>query len=270
MRSFAFWLIVASCGSAFGQQPEFEVASVKATDVNTPTPMWIGMSADGVMVKYTNMTLRDCIRGAYRAQDFQIVGPEWMSSARFEIDAKLPSGASKSQIPEMLQTLLAQRFKLEIRRENREQNVYVLSVANGGAKLTSPDAQALENPTMALGPDGNPRPPMMYSLHPGQVALTAPAASLASLTGLMSRFTARPVVDMTGIEGLHKFQLTFAPEVNLTTTQTGVSAEQLHAGTDQAQSVFDSVKAYGLKLEARKVPVEMFVVTHLEKMPTEN
>ena len=97
--------------------------------------MFIGMSADGAMVKYTNITLRDCIRGAYRVRDFQIFGPDWMTKARFEISAKLPPGASADQIPEMLQALLAERFKLEIRREMKEQNVYALMVGNGGAKL---------------------------------------------------------------------------------------------------------------------------------------
>ena len=81
--------------------------------------MFIGMSADRAIVKYTNITLRDCIRGAYRVRDFQIVGPDWMTKARFEINAKLPPGASTDQIPEMLQALLEERFKLEIRREQK-------------------------------------------------------------------------------------------------------------------------------------------------------
>ena len=93
--------------------------------------MFIGMSADGAMVKYTNITLRDCIRGAYRVREFQVVGPGWMTSARFEMSANLQPGASEDQIPAMLRALLAERLKLEVRREMKEQSVYALVVANG-------------------------------------------------------------------------------------------------------------------------------------------
>ncbi len=68
-------------------------------------------------MSYANITLRDCIRGAYRVSDFQIVGPDWMTRSRFEINAKLPQNASTDRIPEMLQALLAERFKLDIRRD---------------------------------------------------------------------------------------------------------------------------------------------------------
>jgi hypothetical protein len=77
-------VLLAACvaigGLAFaqpgGQRPAFEVASIKATDPNPSNAAFIGMSADGAMVKYTNITLRDCIRGAYPARDFQIAGPD--------------------------------------------------------------------------------------------------------------------------------------------------------------------------------------------------
>ncbi len=211
------------------------------------------MSADGAIVKYTNITLRDCIRGAYRARDFQIVGPEWMTGARFEISAKLPPGASADQIPEMLQALLAERFKLEIRREQKEQSVYALVVGNGGPKLKPAEIKSDNQSPMALGPDGKPRPAMMFATTPAGVVLTAPSATMASLVGLMSRFTARPVVDMTSIEGQYEFKLNFAAETNLGLT-TGVVPGPDGAATsfEPAPSVADAVKSYGLRLEARK------------------
>ncbi len=98
----------------------------------------------------------------------------------------------------------------------------------------------------------------------GGVSITAASASLPSLVWLMSRFTARPVVDMTGIEGQYEFKLTFEPEMN-GNVNTGAAIS-----TEPVPSVFDAVKQYGLRLEARKAPIEMFIVTHLEKTPTEN
>jgi uncharacterized protein (TIGR03435 family) len=253
--------------------PSFEVASIKPSDPNPDSPLFIGMSADGTMVKYTNITLLDCIRGAYRVRDFQIVGPHWMTRTRFEISAKLPPGASADQIPEMLEELLSERFKLEIRRDMKKQNVYALLVGTGGAKLKPAEIKTNDNSPKALGPDGKPRPMMMYRFLGADVTITAPSASLASLVGLMSRFTARPVVDMTGIEGQYEFKLNFAPETNpgLTTGPGPAPPGADGAGpVEPIPSMFDAVKQYGLRLEARKEPIEMITVIHVEKTPTEN
>lgn len=274
MNQLAACLFVLT-GLAFAQsqpgKPAFEVASIKATDPNPNNRVFIGMSADGAMVKYTNITLRDCIRGAFRARDFQIVGPDWMTQARYEIDAKLPAGASMDQIPEMLQSLLEERFKLEVQRENREQNVYALLVGKGGAKLKPAEVKTNDNAPQALGPDGKPRAMMMFANTPAGVTVTAPAASLASLVGLISRFTARPVIDLTGIDGVYAFNLHFASETNADLTGTGPRGpEGTQVQIEPAPSVFDAVQKYGLRLEARKAPIEMFIVTHLEKTPTDN
>jgi uncharacterized protein (TIGR03435 family) len=250
--------------------PRFEVASIKASDPNPSNPMFIGMSADEAMVTYTNITLRDCIQGAYRARDFQIVGPDWMTTARFWISAKLPEGASLDQIPEMLQVLLAERFRLEIRHDMKDQNVYALLAGDGGAKLKPAERKADDNSPRALGPDGKPRDLMMFGFLPGGVAITAPSASLTSLVGLMSRFTGRPVVDMTGIAGQYDFKLTFAPETIIGPNGPLPGSDSAATSAEPAPSLFDAVKQYGLRLEARKAPVEMFIVTHLEKTPTEN
>jgi uncharacterized protein (TIGR03435 family) len=86
------FLTAAALPTGFAQQPRFEVASIKPFEPVPGGP--VVMSADGALVTYTNITLLDCIRGAYRVRDFQIVGPDWMTTARFEITAKLPAGAS--------------------------------------------------------------------------------------------------------------------------------------------------------------------------------
>lgn len=267
MRSFVVCACVASLGLVQAQQtepPRFEVASIKATDPNPSNTAYIGMSADGAMVKYTNITLLDCIRGAYRAREFQIAGPDWMTKSRFEIDARLPAGASTEQIPEMLRALLVERFKLEVRRDMKEQNVYALAVGNGGAKLKPSQVKTDSSAPKAMGPDGRPREMMVYGFPPGGVSITAPSASLASLVWLMSRFTGRPVVDMTGIDGQYDFKFVFEPEINGNVYTGAATPEQ------PMPSIFDAVKQYGLRLEARKAPIEMFTVTHLEKTPTEN
>jgi len=271
VKSLSIWVCFAGLAFCQSQKPAFEVASIRATDPNPANTAFIGMTADGAMVKYTNITLFDCIRGAFRARDFQIVGPEWMTKARYEIDAKLPAGASMDQIPEMLQSLLAERFRLEVRRDTKDRNVYALLVAKGGAKLKPAQIRRDDKALTALGPDGQPRPMMMFANTSAGVTLTAPAANLASLVGLMSRFTARPVVDMTGIEGVYDFQLNFASETNEGFTGPGPRGpEGAEIHIDPAPSVFNAVKKYGLRLEARSAPVEIFNVVHLDRTPTDN
>jgi uncharacterized protein (TIGR03435 family) len=185
-RGLILALFTAAAPDGFAQQPRFEVASIKPFEPVPGGP--VVMSADGAFVKYTNIAMLDCIRGAYRVRDFQIVGPDWMPKVRFEIRAKLPPGASADQIPEMLQSLLAERFKLELRREMKEQRVYALLVGTGGARLKPAEVTADNNSPKSLGPDGKPRPIMMYMSPPGGgVSITAPCATIESLVGLVSR-----------------------------------------------------------------------------------
>jgi uncharacterized protein (TIGR03435 family) len=276
LRTLALAVVTAALPPAFAQQkradnPGFEVASIKPSDPNPESPMFIGMTADGAIVKYTNITLRDCIKGAYRVRDFQIVGPDWMTRSRFEISATLPAGASMDQIPEMLQSLLEERFKLEIRREQKETNVYALLVGNGGPKLKPAEVKSDAGAPTALGPDGKPRAMMTYGFPPGGVFVKAQSATIESIVGLVSRFTARPVIDLTGIQGQYEFDLSFSPDGNIDLPGVmAVGPDGKPMQPEPLPSLFDAVRKYGLRLEARKAPIEMLIVTHLEKAPTEN
>ncbi|HEY4365355.1 MAG TPA: TIGR03435 family protein [Bryobacteraceae bacterium] len=226
------------------------------------------MSANPSIVRYRNLTLRDAIRGAYKMSDFQIVAPDWLSTARFEIDAKLPSGAGTDQIPEMFQALLEERFGLTWRSDTKEMQVYSLLVGKDGAKLKPAERQP-EGQPQAMGTDGKPRAAVIYSGSPAGVTLTAHSASILTLVGVASRFTTRPVVDETGIDGLYDFVLTFAPEE---TKFLPGSPPDRPAGTaaDPAPTLSEAVKQYGLRIEPRKSAVPMFVVTHIDRTLTEN
>ena len=242
----------------------FEVASVKPIDANTS--VFVGMSADPSIVSYRNLTLRDAIRGAYNVRDFQIVGPDWMSNMRFEVDAKLPVSATTDQIPEMFQALLEERFKLTWRREPKEMQVYALLTGKDGPKLKLAQMKAPNQP-MAMGTDGKPRAAVVFGGSLSQMTITAPSASLLTLVGVASRFTSRPVVDATGIEGEYDFSLTFAAETDAGLPQGFQGNPAL---SDPAPSLSEAVKKYGLRVETRKETIDMFVITHVEKTPSEN
>ena len=126
--------------AAFGQQPAFDVASIRSAAQITPElitsgKLHIGMKIDAGRVDIGSVSLRDLVMTAYEVKPFQISGPDWMTAQRFDVLAKMPDGATKEQVPAMLRGLLEERFKLVVHRDNREQPVYSLEVAKGGPKF---------------------------------------------------------------------------------------------------------------------------------------
>jgi uncharacterized protein (TIGR03435 family) len=265
-------LIASLCvlGIAFAQQkatkPSFEVSVVKPLDPNT-SPL-VAMSADPTVISYGNITLRDAIRGSFRVRDFQIVAPDWLSSARFFIQGKLPEGAAPDQAADMLQSLLEERFKLETRRETKEMDVYALVVAPGGLKLKPSELKIDSKTPTAMGTDGKPRQVVFFGGNADEVTVTAPGSSFLTFVGVTSRFTARPLVDLTGIDGLYDFKIRFAPE-NTAGFPYAVDGNPPPAA-DPAPTLADALKEMGLRIEKRKMPIEMLIVTRMEKVPTEN
>jgi uncharacterized protein (TIGR03435 family) len=260
--------LVISCFGLAQTKPaklSFEVAVIRASDPNPSNPLLVGMATDPTVVQYGNMTLRDAIRGAFRMRPFQIVTPDWMASARFEIAGKLPAGSTPDQAPEMLQSLLEERFKLETRRDTKEMNVYALVVGPEGLKMKPSELKIDSKTPLAMGTDGKPRQLVSWGGSSEEVTVFAPGANFLSFVGVTSRFTSVPIVDLTGIDGLYDFTIKFTPEVS-----DGLMQVPPNAGIPAAASLSDAVKQFGLRIEKRKMPVEILTVTHMEKSPTEN
>jgi uncharacterized protein (TIGR03435 family) len=165
--------LLAAAGMAIGQGVtapssaplSFEVASIKPSGPLDPAAIMagkahVGMSVDQARVEIGNANLMGLICAAYKVKPHQVAGnPDWLNAGinadRFDILAKLPEGANKDQVPEMLQTLLAERFKLTLHHEKRDAPVYALVVAKGGPKLK----EALPDPTVppaATAPPSGP------------------------------------------------------------------------------------------------------------------
>ena len=151
--------VLASCG-LLGQAgpPAFEVASVKPAAPQTGGRMMVRMGGDAGRVDYTNVSLKQILTKAYDVKSYQITGPSWLDTERYDIVAKVPDGVPKAQIPAMLQALLAERFHMTIHRETKEQSVYAIVVGKDGPKLTKYDENAAPASTLG-GPDGGPPPP---------------------------------------------------------------------------------------------------------------
>ena len=278
------WILCAVFLSvALGQETgkiAFEVASIKPANPMPMGQVQIGMKVDGSLLQYSNVSLKECIRAAYRVKDFQVEGPDWLGSARFDIVAKLPEGSPRSQVPEMLQALLAERFKLALHRDSREHAVYAMVVAKGGAKLKPAEIAPPGDP--APGPDAGrgetPRGAIETTLDSSGMHFKASAVPLAALADLVSHWCERPVVDQTGIEGLYDFDLAISPEAlrdlpaggAMTMRQGGGEPPPIDARAEPAGSIFEALQRYGLKLEPRKAPMEVLTVDRIEKEPTAN
>lgn len=240
-------VVVAACAlvSVSAQQlPTFEVASVKASPPFDPQKILssqqrLGVRMDAGRVDIDGLPLPDIINTAFRVKSYQVTAPSWLGTGigapRFDIHATLPAGATTEQVPEMLQVLLAERFKLTYHREKKEQSVYALIVAKGGPKLVEspPDPPVSDAtpagaaPSAALGPSGligrggppvrmstNGRGnftiagggsgPMRMSMADGVVHIEADKLSMVQLSEALTRMLDRPVVDQTELKGNYK------------------------------------------------------------------
>ena len=295
---------------AFGQGgPAFEVASIKKAEplsVNAVLSgqMKIGMTIDAAMVNINSLSLKELLRAAYKVQTFQVSGPDWLGTERFNITAKMPAGATRDQVPAMIQALLADRFGLTLHRSTTEQPVYALLVMKGGPKLKeSPADDAAATP-----PAGSPAAPQAPTPTDGSAQVRASAMSnaggiinTASINGnsrmvpsdsgmrleltkmnttgmveMLGRFVDRPIVDMTDLKGRYDLTLDVGVEDMLALARAaGMSipvrgVDGARASEPGSSSVFAAVQQYGLKLEPRKAPIELLVVDHVERTPTEN
>jgi uncharacterized protein (TIGR03435 family) len=323
-------------GFAFGQSLSFEVASIK------PSPpldsqallgggrMHVGMQIDEARVDIGYGIPFTLIMQAFDLKMHQIQGPDWMlkNPQGFDILATLPAGGKPSQVPEMLQNLLKDRFGLKYHMVKQEKDVYALVVGKEPLKLepveieeakpADPSAPPPEPPKGAqviqipgagqatVTPSGG----FVMNMRPqagakgiGNIRMTMDAprpganptdmkmvmemeATMDAFAGQLSTLLDKPVVDMTQLKGGYKLPLEMglmdlvgvaqklggSMGVNLGAMGGGPGAGPALAASDPGggSSIKDSVQKLGLRLESRKLPIDVMVIDHIEKSPTEN
>src|SRR5580658_5202762 len=147
-RALLAVLFLLQAARVFGQTapPAFEAASIKPSKAEPGSSSGIPTRTGSISAR--NVTLKRCIRGAYDVQESQIVGgPKWVDEDRYDIDAKAAGPAGDHDLMAMLQSLLAERFKLAFHRETRQLPGYALVVGKSGlkAKRSQPDADSRSN-----------------------------------------------------------------------------------------------------------------------------
>jgi uncharacterized protein (TIGR03435 family) len=276
----------------------FEVATVKPSPPVGNGPMMMGGrggpgTPDPGRFATFNLPLKLLLSRAYGVKDFQVTGPGWLESERYDITAKVPPGTTKEQFNVMLQNLLIERFKIELHRDQKEVPIYTLTVGKNGSKLKEttlpPSAFEPPAPGATLPPPPPPRPgepARMPTDRPGlrmmfngsKMQLTAVGQTAAQFIDLLSRQVGRPIVDKTGLAGKYDFDLEFAPETGAGAARMlpvappggGPGGDGGGPASDPLPSLVTAVQQLGLRLEAGKGPVEMIVIDKAEKTPIEN
>jgi uncharacterized protein (TIGR03435 family) len=232
----------------------FDVSSIKPSPPGNTRPPLVGYPAGRLTT--VNASLLFVIRFAYDLRDDQILNaPGWLASTLYDIEAKAsndvpfqsgPEGAR--QIRLMTQVLLAQRFKFAAHQETRQEPVYRLTIAKGGAKVKATEDK-----------------PGPITSRPGR--LTGESVTIPVLIKLLTGPAGRPIIDETGLTARYNFELKYGPEM----TPGGVAVGPDAPPSDpNAPSIFTAVREQlGLRLDPSRGPVEVLVIEHVER-PSEN
>ncbi len=234
-------------------KPTFDVATVKpsapldmakmAADFQAGRKPNIGAHVDAGRAEYKYMSLRDLIVYAYGVKPYQVSGPDWLPTLRYDITAKMPEGAQKEEASKMLQTLLEERFSLALHRSKAEHPVLGLVVAKGGPTLKeSPETpKAIDASTplkqgemesdgpegkvrMTIGKDGNAtvnmgaKGIMSYKTDRATqtIHMEGSMITMSGFADMLTQFSqaggsgGRQVVDMTGLKGIYQIAIQFS------------------------------------------------------------
>ena len=289
---------------------EFEVASIKPVAEGSVQPFLNYIcrggpgTSDPTLFTCPQATLKKLIQRAYDLRDFQLSAPDWTEKQPFDLKATVPPGATKEQFETMLQNLLIDRFKLAIHREPKEISRYELVVAEGGPKLK----EAKEEPEPAPEPASPPRPANISeaiarmkaldkgvdkdgypirttpgsTIKDGRGTLYQPHGRIQNLILFLNMQMDKPVVDATGLKGTYEIVLHWAGSTLPVSGPLAQAMAQARAARGVPENTTPEVgpsgptlqqalrDQLGLKLESKKGPMEILVVDHGEKMPTEN
>jgi uncharacterized protein (TIGR03435 family) len=240
----------AQAPASAAKTPGFEVASIKPGKTGGRGHSLLSDPSGRFTTE--NATLRNLVMYAYNVRDFQVSGgPRWMDSDTFDIVAKPQTRVKGEQLLQMVQTLLADRFKLKFHREARELSVFALVIGKNGPKLKE------------AKPDGE-RP--MNGIQGGKGELNGLGADMGMLARRLAAMSGRTVIDRTGLTGKYDFKLQWTPDAP--TPMRG--PDEPAADNAPGPSLFSALQEQlGLKLESQKGPVEILVIDSAER-PSEN
>jgi bla regulator protein blaR1 len=293
---FATWVALGS-GQVYGQilhakgpLPSFEVATVKPSNDDSAIPSVSTATESRTM----NVTARNLIEQAYGipwtpGRNERVVGgPRWIDNNRYDVDAridqslvarfeKLSHEERKEQMSLMMQSLLADRFKLKVHVQSAELPIYALLFAKSGPKLT-----VTENVPTTTDEDQPPSFPIraedvrkgLLVLYRGQAAeMTAKATTLDELVRWLAGYSeigGRTVVNRTGLPGPYDFTLRWTRERLIAQGQQDEQLRAAPSNVPEAPGLFTALQEQlGLRLMSTKGPVDVLVIDHID-LPSQN
>ena len=224
------------------------------------------MDEGETLIEFRNVSLWYCITYAYGMKSYQVSGPDWLREGRYDIVARGPAGTVREQLPQMMQALLEERFKLRFRRQTKEIAGLALIVGKNGAKLTEAAAESGDGAGGAqIGISATPA---------GVFRMDVKGASMASLANNLTGMLGQPVFDRSGLTGRYDFVLEFSPSDTAGRGPGGGYNEPppfpTLPGAEPGFSIFSSIQTLGLKLDPAKFPLETMAIERAERTPTEN
>lgn len=232
----------AETQAAAAKPAKFEVASIRMIRDKDVVPlMGSPFSPPGAgLFTMHEVSLAIAIEWAFQLHTNQLSGaPDWLDQQCYEISAKPEGdvGLSYDQLRPLVQRLLQDRFHLKYHRETKNTKGYALTIAKGGPRL--------------IPAKGGADHGYLFS---GQIDETN--RSVGTLAAMIGFVLHQPVVDETGLKGNYDIKLKYAP---------------MDSADSDLPSIFTAVEEQlGLKLQKQSVPVDMFVIDHIDKVPTEN
>jgi len=224
----------------------FEVASVKQSQQGpVETPRAIETTPTSVTMR--RQTVHDMVRWAFGTVG-EVTGPGWAESEEYDVLARAGAPSSAGELRAMMQTLLADRFKLKLRRETKALPVYTLLVADAGPKMKEVDRPSSHGKTMQL--------------HENSPSTFQMVTNMAMLAEFLPAFLDRPVQDRTGLKAVYEITLTVDLDL---AAHPLPEPGRIFTGFGYTPSVFKAVEQLGLKLESQKQPVETIVIDHIER-----
>ena len=300
-RESHWLLIVLALGSLTNapgqaqQSPTFEVASVRPSPPPAPgarvfygPPRGGPGTSDPGQITWSAASLLSILMAAYEVQAFLVNAPDWAPATRYDILAKVPAGTTKAQVPIMWQNLLKDRLGVTVHHASKEFQVFELTVAKGGPKMKQTDLPSTVEPfDFAAGPPKFGQNGALDINGTGSVVTVKPTATGATarlaakgvtmpeLAGRLGGWTSHPIIARTGLAGRFDFVLEFTPDMSRFQPPPGSTLPPAAAPGDGASdpgsdAAYAVEKQLGLKLTEAKALLDVIVVDHAEKTPTEN
>jgi uncharacterized protein (TIGR03435 family) len=240
-------------------------------------------------ISYPHMTLKALLKEAFELQDSQILGPFWLSTSQFDVEATLAPQTTREQFRVMLQNLLKARFNMKIHSETKELLFYSLTVAKNGPKLAestrprSPSEASADNPASSDAPPSPPRVgedgfPILPPPSKGPVGFDAlimkdrarligRGQTMQDLARRLALLLGKPVFDSTALIARYDFTLTFSPEG----TDWGEGPLPAPPDGESPPGIIAAIRSQlGLRLQQSKGPVDVLVIDHADRTPVAN